>query len=142
MGKMKKNILLIYLLSAFFACKTASTIYSGEDSLNKVMLHEGVWVSNFKNQVFIQCLYRLFPADFNAKLNSLDGSSAANLDHLGYNEKIRDAIDSLAISFSKRNETKWTIENRNVTINVCLSYRNSIELDSIALRFYNQYSAK
>jgi hypothetical protein len=75
-------------------------------------------------------------------LNSLDGSSAANLDHLGYNEKIRDAIDSLAISFSKRNETKWTIENRNVTINVCLSYRNSIELDSIALRFYNQYSAK
>ena len=75
-------------------------------------------------------------------IDSLDGSYAANIERLDYNSDIEKIADSLATSFSKRNEATWTIENRKVTLNVCLGYRNSIELDHFAVLLYKQYHTK
>jgi len=105
---------------------------------NTIILHEGRWISNFKNEVFIRCLNKLFPAELSATLDSIDGSNSANFEQLEYDQQVIGAIDSIATSFSKRNETTWAIEQRRVTINVCLSYRNSTELDILARHFYKK----
>ncbi len=75
-------------------------------------------------------------------VDSLDGSFAANIERLDYSSEIERIADSLATSFSKGNEATWTIENRKVTLNVCLGYRNSAELDRLAVLLYKKYHIK
>lgn len=136
-----KNIALVAcFVSIVVSCKHTRKLSSNEMQVNKITLHEGRWISNFKNEVFIRCLNKLFPVGLNATLDSLDGSSSANFEQLDYDQEVIVAIDSIATSFSKRNETIWTIEQRKVTINVCLSFRNSTELDILARQFYKKFA--
>lgn len=139
---MKSNLLLICCVCAFFACKLTHKTLKGEVNTNTITLHEGNWISNFKNEVFIRCLKKLYPTELGAMIDSLDASSSANLDQVDFNQRIVEIVDSLATSFTNRHETTWTIEERKVTLNICLSYRNSMELDSIALRVYQKFVEK
>jgi hypothetical protein len=77
-----------------------------------------------------------------AVIDSLDASGSANMDQLNYDEKVLHLADSLATSFSKRQEAFWTVESGKVTMNVCLSYRNSKELDSLSVLYYQKYFKK
>ena len=45
----------------------------------------------------------------------------------------------MAENFSKRPEAQWEIEGGKVTMNVCLGFRISKELDSIAVVYYHKY---
>lgn len=116
-------------------------VYSSTDSSDSSTkkLHEGRWYFNFKNEVFIRCLKKIYPESFRAFIDSTDASSSANIDHLDYNREVLKIADSLANDFSKRAETSWDIENKKVTINVCISYRNSAELDAIAVFYYRMF---
>lgn len=137
---MKHVSFLVYCFFVTLSCKNTGQSSSVKVYPKTVTLHEGRWISNFKNEVFIQCLNKLFPSELNATLDSVDGSSSANLEQLDYNQQVIVAIDSIATSFSKRNEPTWALEQRRVTINVCLSYRNSTELDSLARHFYKKFA--
>ena len=137
---MKIIALLFGTVIILVSCIHTNKLSSNEVRLSTITLHEGKWISNFKNEVFLRCLNKLLPAGFNAALDSIDASSFANFEHLEYDQQILITIDSIANSFSKRNEANWTIEQRKVTINVCLGFRNSAELDSLAWKFYKKYS--
>ena len=106
--------------------------------MSEIKLHEGEWYANFKNEVFIRCLHKLFPRPLSELIASTDGSSSANLEWLNYNAAILKTVDSLANEFTKRTEASWVIEGRKVTMNVCMQYRNSPELDAIAVYFFNK----
>lgn len=135
---MKKISLLVSLFVFLVACTHSTKITFGNAELYKIKLHEGKWVSNFKNEVFIRCISRLYPSELNNSINSFDASSSANLEWLKYNSEIISVIDSLATSFSKRNEANWTIENRKIAMNLCLAHRNDIVLDSISMKYYKK----
>lgn len=137
---MKIIALLFGTAIILVSCVHTSKLSSDEVRTSTITLHEGEWISNFKNEVFLRCFNKLLPAGFNASLDSIDASSSANFEHLDYDQQILSTIDSIATSFSKRNETNWTIEQRKVTINICLGFRNSAELDSLAWKFYKKYS--
>jgi hypothetical protein len=111
------------------------------DSLDSVTrnLHEGKWYFNFKTEVFIRCLKKIYPPAFTAFIDSTDASSSANIDHLDYNREVLKIADSLANAFSKRPEASWTIENAKVTMNICIAYRNSAELDSLAVLLHKRF---
>ena len=103
-------------------------------------LHEGRWYFNFKNDVLIRCLKNIYPQRFSAFIDSTDASTSANIEHLGNNQEVLKIVDSLANAFTKRPEASWTIENAKVTMNVCIDYRNSTELDSLAVFFYRKFN--
>jgi hypothetical protein len=113
----------------------AKSIINSEE----VTLHEGRWYFNFKNEVFIRCLKKLYPEQFSSMIDSLDASSSANLDQLDYNQEMLKIADSLANSFTKKHEALWTVEGKKVTLNICMSYRSSTELDSVAVFFYDKF---
>ena len=102
-------------------------------------LHEGRWISNFKDEVFISCLKKIYSNDFQQFYDANDASSAANDDWLQYNRAVTKIIDSLAKNFSDSPEAKWKIEGGKVTMNICLEFRMSKELDSIALVNYKRF---
>jgi hypothetical protein len=104
-----------------------------------ITLHEGAWFSNFKNEVFIRCLKKIYPANFTTIVEAEDGSTSANVDWLGYDKRVLNIADSLANEFIKRPQASWKIENKKVTLNVCLNYRNSIELDNLTLLYYKKF---
>jgi hypothetical protein len=137
---MKTIALIICFVAIIVSCKHTSRLSSNEVRINTITLHEGRWISNFKNEVFIRCLNKLLPEDISTTLYLADASSSANLEQLDYDQQVVEVIDSIATFFSKRNENTWTIEKRKVTINVCLSFRNSTELDSLARDFYKKFA--
>jgi hypothetical protein len=104
-----------------------------------IKLHEGQWYFNFKTEVFMRCLKKIYPKSFTAFIDSSDASSSANIEWLRYDSEVLKIADSLANNFAKRPEASWTIENTKVTLNVCIGYRNSIELDSVAVFFYHKF---
>lgn len=116
-----------------------NTPVADETDSSRRKLHEGRWYFNFKTEVFIRCLKKIYPRGFSAFFDSTDASSSANIDHLDNNCEVLKIADSLANDFSKRTETSWDIENKKVTMNVCISYRNSAELDSIAVFYYRKF---
>ena len=138
---MKNNRVFVLLITAFlYSCsptkiKTLNPIYDS----TIVKLHEGNRIYNCKNEIFIRCLKRLYPQDFSTFFDSTDASSIANMDRLDYNKETIQFVDSLASKFVMRPTASWTIENRRVSMNVCLSYRNSVELDSTILLFYQRH---
>ena len=105
---------------------------------NVILLHEGKGYTNFKNEVFIRCLKKLYPVNLSVMLDTLDASTSANLDQLGYNFQLEKIADSLAEAFKNRNDAEWSIENKKVTMNVCLNYRNSAELDEFTLNLFRK----
>jgi|ERR1035437_4351121 hypothetical protein len=104
-----------------------------------IKLHEGHWYFNFKTEVFIRCLKKIYPDIFSTLIDSLDASTSANIDQLDNNLVVFKIADSLANAFSKRREVFWAIENKKITMNICIGYRNSAELDSIAVFFYKKF---
>jgi isocitrate dehydrogenase kinase/phosphatase len=139
---MKRCIFFAFCILSIFSCTSTRRISKIEPGRSKITLHEGKWYFNFKTEVFTRCLKKLYPQEFSGMVDSLDGSFAANIEWLDYNRDIERIADSLATSFSKRNEATWTIENRKVTLNVCLGYRNSAELDRFAVLLYKKYHTK
>lgn len=143
---MKKNNMKIVGLSICFlsfilSCKVVPKNYEIEND-STISLHEGKWISNFKNEVFLRCLKKLYPQSLSDLIDSNDVSSAANLDHLEFNTKVTHIVDSLANSFATRQEALWTIEGKKVTMNVCMKYRNSKELDSLTMLYYQRFYKK
>jgi hypothetical protein len=137
--------MLIYSLIGFAflsSCESTQKLANKAQKENEIRLHEGSWYFNFKNEVFVSCLKKLYPHSFSIMIDSVDASSTANIDQLDYNRKIIDIADSLATNFTKRQETLWTIEAKKVTLNVCMRYRNSIELDSAAVFFFKKFHEK
>lgn len=126
----------------FFSCHNTKKISKKIANPNTVHLHEGEWVSNFKNEVFIRCLKEIYPSRLAEMFDSIDASSSANLDQMNYDNRALVLVDSLAIAFKSSHEASLSIEKRKITINVCMSYRNSKELDSIALSYYKRFSVK
>lgn len=140
---MKRVTLFAFCILTIFSCTHTKQTTKNEMGLNTITLHEGKWYSNFKDEVFIRCIKRLYPQKFGHMIDSLDASHAANLDQLDYDSQIEGIADSLATVFTKRNEARWTIENRKIIFNVCLNYRNSAELDQLAVRLYRKnYESK
>ncbi|MDB5202893.1 MAG: hypothetical protein JWQ27_2302 [Ferruginibacter sp.] len=131
-------ILLLLLLS----CSQRNIPATPNRDVSLVKLHEGPWMTNFKNEVFTRCLHKVYPAELTRRIDSTDASSAANKECLNYDSQVLQLADSLATAFANRPAASWTIENKRVTMNVCLQYRNSSELDSIAVRFYNRVELK
>ncbi len=123
----------------FFSCNHTHVLGKQNIDSSVIKLHEGQWYYNFKNEVFIRCLKKIYPKIFSELIDSLDASTAANTDQLGFNREVLNLADSLAANFAKRPEASWKIERAKVTLNVCISYRNSIELDSIAVFFYDKF---
>ncbi|MBN8664900.1 MAG: hypothetical protein J0L83_10010 [Chitinophagales bacterium] len=132
---MKTLLKYLILLSFAASCNPSFRNNYSIDSkqIKRVRIHEGFICTNFKNEVFIQCLRKIYAKEL-VTLDSLDGSTAANKEHLGYDAQTLHLIDSLASVFSKRPEMNWHIENKRVIINLCLEYRNSKDVDQIALR--------
>ena len=140
---MKASIIKLCLLSALtLSCRSGKKAIENHKASITIELHEGNWVSNFKNEVFIQCLKKMYTKNLPTILDSVDASSSANVDQLQYNREVLHIAESLAERFVKRPEASWTIEGVRTTLNVCLAYRNSAELDSISLAFYHKYYKK
>jgi hypothetical protein len=141
---MKTMIFCFFYLISISACGQNNIV--DKDSLSRssktINLHEGSWYSNFKNEVFIRCLKRLYPQSFSLFIDSTDASSSANMDWLSYNTELLKIVDSLSSQFMKRKSTSWSIENKKVTLNVCMDYRNSAELDSLAVFYYRKFQSK
>ena len=137
--KQVPSLNLFFLLAVMFSCGSTSPEINNVRDPIAIQLHEGNWISNFKNEVFIRCLKKMYPKDLSALFDSADASSSANIDHLGYNRGVLQIADSLAERFVKRPEASWTIEGAKPTLNVCLGYRNSAELDSLTLIIYYKY---
>ena len=141
---MKAVIVCLFYLTSFYTCRHNSIVANDNnpDSSHIVNLREGAWYSNFKNEVFIRSLKKLYPQSFSAFIDSADASSAANMDWLNYNSELVKIIDSLSNEFTRRKATSWSIENKRVTLNVCMDYRNSAELDSLAAFYYSKFQPK
>lgn len=120
-------------------CNTANKTSRNENPLKSIPLHEGRWYTNFKNEVFLRCLKNAYPKSFGDLIDSIDGSSSANLDQLEYNKEVLYIADSLALQFLKSDEVSWKIEGKNVIFNFCMNYRNSKELDSLTELLYKKY---
>ena|SRR6476620_3238720 len=135
---MKTLCFSIFCLLLLYSCKQSNSVTQNNTSSYRIKLHEGVWYSNFKNEVFIRCLKKLYPEALGASIDSTDASSTANIEWLNYRTDVLQVMDSLANEFAKRKEALWAIENKRVTMNVCLGYRNSTELDSIATSLYKK----
>jgi len=138
---MKTLCIFFFCLISAYSCKH-SNIVRQTDAPFIVRLHEGLWYSNFKNEVFARCLKKIYPEHLSMLIDTTDGSTAANLEWLRYNHDVINVMDSLASAFAKRVEASWNIENRKVTMNVCLEYRNSYELDSIAVALYKKVQSE
>ena len=136
-----KTTLLLAIFSSSCHCPKVVRIENKLDNLNMSgkVIHEGKWITNFKNEVFLRCLIKIYPPNFKAFIDTTDASSSANIDRLGYNKQLLKIADSLAEKFSQRPEALWTIENSKATINVCLGYRHSLELDSLSIFYFNKY---
>ena len=119
-------------------CPESTNIKNEKNTMTQV-IHEGKWITNFKNEVFIRCLKKIYPLNLTALMDTIDASNSANIDRLGYNKELIEVADSLAEKFSHRPEALWTIEKSKVTLNVCLGYRNSLELDSLSLIYLKKY---
>jgi hypothetical protein len=139
---MKALSSLLLCLMCIYACKPSKMVTQGDTSLSSIQLHEGAWYSNFKNEVFIRCLKKMYPNELAASMDATDASSAANVEWLEYSSDVLGTVDSLADAFVKRKEAMWTLENKKVAMNVCLGYRNSAELDAITVSVYNKLHAK
>lgn len=140
------KLLFFLFITSFFSCKVVNNDIKNSKNVddtfkisNRITLHEGEWISNFKNEVFIRSLKRNTDTTFSMYLDSVDASTSVNLDWLNYDKKLIFSIDSLVSIVTRRKEFNWKIENRKVIFNVCLEYRLSKELDSIAFRFYEIY---
>jgi hypothetical protein len=140
---MKKIVFFAILSTLFTSCKHIIAISDDNivsaHSVEIVRLHEGAWYSNFKDEVFIQALKKVYSPNFALYFDSSDASSAVNIERLNYNTEIRNVIDSLANSFSQRREIKVKVERSPVIMDYCIDYRNSNELDSITLKFYKRF---
>jgi hypothetical protein len=136
---MKTLIYFFIGLVILFSCKSTQKLTNPTREDSKIKLHEGNWYFNFKNEVFISCLKKIYPQNLSSMIDSLDASSLANIDQLDYNRDIINIADSLANNFTKRQEALWTIEGRKVTLNICMRYRNSLELDSVAVFFFKRF---
>lgn len=134
-----KVICICLFCLVFWSCKHTNVISNNVVDSTTIKLHEGHWYSNFKNEVFIRCLKKIYPESFKKLIDSLDASTSANIDQLDNNLLLLSVADSLANNFAKRPEASWTIENAKVTLNVCIGYRNSSELDSVAVFLYRKY---
>lgn len=75
-------------------------------------------------------------------IQASDGSTAANLDQLDFSEEAVQSVDSLVAAFIKRKELFPDMENRKVILNACLAYRNSEELDDVAVRNFRHLVKK
>jgi hypothetical protein len=138
-----KSIMLLLL------CMSAVTLYAqtknGRHKVQQpvsITLHEGEWISNFKNEVFIRCLKKMYTENTAKLIEEEDASSAANADWLDFDKRVFLIADSLANAFIKKPEASYTIENSKVAMNVCMEYRNSVTLDKIAVKLYKLYYRK
>lgn len=126
-------------LCVLLSCTPYQKISKNGKSPYVITLHEGEWITNFKNEVFIRCVKKLYPASFSEAVAAVDASTAANLEHLNFDEAVIHQADSLASSFVNRKEFSWEIENTKVILNFCLYYRNSKELDKLTMKLYRVF---
>lgn len=136
---MWKITVIIICIISMVSCKAPNEAPRNESQLQSKLLYEGRWCTNFKNEVFLRCLKKAYPKSFGDLIDSIDGSSSANLDQLEYNKEVLHTADSLALQFLKRDEVSWKIEGKNVILNFCMNYRNSKELDSLTGLLYRKY---
>jgi hypothetical protein len=139
---MKPIIFYFVCLLTFASCTHTNIATKSNSDFSTIRLHEGNWYFNFKNEVFIRCLKQAYPQRFSAFIDSVDASSAANVDRLDFNSEVVKAADNLATAFMKRVETSWTIEGKKITLNSCIAYRNSAELDAVAVTLYRRFHSK
>jgi hypothetical protein len=136
---MKPAIFFSVIFLFFIRCNNIKKIDTFKNNKQITCLHEGNWIFNFKNEVFISCLKKLYPQSFRNFYDTTDASSSANIDRLQFNSEVRKVIDSVADNFTKRSEANWEIEGGKITMNVCLDFRLSHELDSIAMKYYSLF---
>lgn len=136
---MSYPLLFVFLLNILLGCNGANQLPRNHGNTEINCLHEGEWYFNFKNEVFIATLKKLYGEQFTKFIDSADASSSADLDWLDYNKEVISAIDSIAENFAKSQEAKWEIEGGKITMNVCLGYRYSKELDSLAVMYFKKY---
>lgn len=138
---MKKIYTFLILFSMMSSCKSPDTLHNNKDH-DSYKIHEESWQYNFKNQVFIACLQKLYPPDFRSILDSVDGTKAAIYDRLDYNREVLSIADSLATEISRKINHSSLIEGRKVILNACLDYRTSKELDRFADSLYKVVNHK
>lgn len=102
---MKTLIYFLIGLLMLFACKNTQELTKATREGSEIKLHEGSWYSNFKNEVFINCLKKMYPQNFSLMIDSVDASSSANIYQLDYNREIINIADSLANDFTKKWKT-------------------------------------
>lgn len=136
---MKSFIFLGGIFLLFIGCNNIKKVEASKNNKQITCLHEGNWVFNFKNEVFISCLKKMYPKGFRNFYDTADASSSANIDRLQYNLEVRKAINSVAEEFMRKPEANWKIEGGKITMNVCLDFRLSHELDSIAMKYYSLF---
>ncbi len=129
--------LIILLTSVYlFACKSSKKAQAKNENPIKIKLHEGIWISNFKNEVFIRCLKLLYGEKMKDIIENKDASTMVNKEWLKYDVEIIKKADSLSNQFIKNLKHNYSLENKTVIINICLAYRNSISLDKFTFRLY------
>ncbi|WP_460568632.1 hypothetical protein [Flaviaesturariibacter terrae] len=134
-----KFILFLVCSLGLLNCANPRRASGGGNDPGKVILHEGEWVYNFKNDVFMSCLRRLYPQAAK-NIDSTDGSGQANSERLGYNRGVFRIVDSLSAAFAKRPENSIWFQGPPPLMNLCISYRNSAELDSLAIRYKKEFN--
>ncbi|HVZ26390.1 MAG TPA: hypothetical protein VG842_10065 [Sediminibacterium sp.] len=123
-----KQISLVITLAILGSCTSQDYLHDSRKR-DSYKIHEASWQFNFKNQVFIACLHKLYLPNIWLMVDSIDGTKAAIYDRLDYNKQVMSIADSLATAISQKIDHSSPIEDRKVILNACLDYRTSKELD-------------
>ncbi len=143
-----KNIIFLILLLTLFSCHHYRIHGKKYTIVEKVSLHEGTFITFFKNRVFVKCIEKVYHQDSLAMQSHLFKTWMSYEAYGGmifeYNDykAIENSIDSLSSAFVKKYFSGWDHRSERDVLTTCLNFRNSKQLDSVAMSFYRRYKIR
>ena len=143
-----RYIIYTLIILTTFSCQNYK-LHGEKFRINKKLrLHEGPYHTVFKNRVFTNCIRKIHQDNTSPLLDSIIYGSLETEYGWGLHMNPSDykslefTIDSIAISFSKRPEARRENEYGPETLRACLAFRNSKELDYMAVSIIKKYNFK
>ena len=143
-----KKLLYILIVVTTFSCQYYKFDGGKYTILEKVKLREGPFVTFFKDRVFAKCIEKIYQEDSFAIRSQIFKTWMNYEAHGGivFNERdykaLEISIDSTASAFVKKHFSDWGYGSETNVLGTCLNFRNSSQLDSMAMSLYRKYKIR
>jgi hypothetical protein len=132
-----------------FSCHTYKVFGEKFTISEKVKLHEGRFHTFFKDRVLANCIEKIYQQDSSALRGIIFGTwmtteykGGMDIDDKDYAE-LRILIDSTSSAFVKKRFPDFDYETFELPVlSICVYFRNSKQLDSMAVSLYRKYKIR